>query len=356
MQTGETNNTWRQFPKVELHRHLEGSFHLETLFTIAQKNKLDVPRDFPGFKKAFQFPKDSVPDFHLFLSKFKQNWYRSLDDIYTLAYESVKAIKNDGLFYVELRFNPESFSIFNNFDRSEVTSLVIEAGNRAAAEAGLRIRYLITFNRGQCGEDYFISLYKKIAGLGKKEIVGIDLAGDEVNYPIKLFPKFFSIVKNDGLYKATIHAGEVTPASEIWEAIKLHAARIGHGTASVNDAELQKCLKENSIALEQCITSNYQTGSWPDETTHPINTLYRLGVPVTLNSDDPTIQDTDLSDDYAKAEKHFAFTLNDFVSLNLTAIQSTFVPDSEKEALQNDYLQAVGDFKDTAPPHQTSFT
>ena len=189
--------------------------------------------------------------------------------------------------------------------------------------------------------------------MGNKDIVGIDLAGDEVNYPVKLFPKFFSFVKSDGLYKTTIHAGEVTPASEIWEAIKLHAARIGHGTAAINDQELQNCLKENSIALEQCITSNYQTGSWPDEKTHPINTLYRLGVPVTLNSDDPTIQDTDLSDDYAKAESHFAFTLNDFVNLNLTAIRNTFLTDKEKQTLENEYLQAVGDFKDNKAPLKT---
>jgi adenosine deaminase len=356
MQTGEIKNRWRQFPKIELHRHLEGAFHLETLFKIAQKNKLAVPEDFPAFKKAFQFPKDSKPDFHLFLSKFKQNWYRSLDDISTLTYESIKSFKNDGLFYVELRFSPESFSIFNNFDRTEVTKLVIEAGDRAAAEAGFKIRYLITFNRGQCEEDYFISLYNKIAALGKPEIVGVDLAGDEVNYPVKRFAKLFSVINRDGKYKATIHAGEVTPSSEVWEATKLHALRIGHGTTTVHDPALQDFLKEHRIALEQCITSNYQTGSWPDEKTHPLNTLYRLGVPVTLNSDDPTIQDTDLSDDYAKAEKHFAFTLDDFINLNLTALQCSFAADKEKKSFQREYLRAVDAFKNNLSPRKLTLT
>jgi adenosine deaminase len=347
MQTAETKNVWNRFPKIELHRHLEGAFELETLFRIARKNKLDVPRAFSDFKKAFQFPKDSQPDFHLFLSKFKQNWYRSLDDVYDLAYESVKTFKNDGLFYVELRFNPESFALFNNFDREEVTKLVIDAGNRAAAETGLKLKYLITFNRGQRDEDYFISLYNKIRALDKPEIVGVDLAGDEVNYPVKLFSKLFTRINQDGRFKSTIHAGEVTPASEVWEAITLHASRIGHGTSTVHDPKLQDYLKEHKIALEQCITSNYQTGSWPDEKTHPVNTLYQLGVPVTLNSDDPTIQDTDLSEDYAKAEKNFGLVLNDFVNLNMTAIQSSFVSDDEKETLQNDYLEAVGGFKDS---------
>ncbi|MDR1626033.1 MAG: adenosine deaminase [Spirochaetia bacterium] len=349
MQIAETKNLWSKFPKIELHRHLEGAFDLKTLFRIAQKNKLDVPADFSAFKDAFQFPKDSGPDFHLFLSKFKNNWYRSLEDIYTITYESVKSFKEDNLFYVELRFNPESFAIFNNFDREEVTKLVLEAGNKAALEIGLKIKYLITFNRGQRDLDYFLSLYEKLLAIDKPEIIGVDLAGDEVNYPVKLFARLFTGVNRDGRYKATIHAGEVTPPSEIWEAVKLHAARIGHGTTTIQDPKLQDYLTDNRIALEQCITSNYQTGSWRDSKTHPMNPLYRKRVPVTINSDDPTIQNTQLSEDYAKAEKLFGFTLDDFVNLNLTAVQASFITDNEKETLQNDYLGAVGDFKELTP-------
>ncbi|MDR1316694.1 MAG: adenosine deaminase [Spirochaetales bacterium] len=348
MQTAETKNLWSKFPKIELHRHLEGAFDLKTLFRIARKNKLDVPVDFPSFKNEFQFPKDSDPDFHLFLSKFKNNWYRSLEDVYTITYESVKSFKKDNLFYIELRFNPESFAIFNNFDRAEVTSLVLEAGNKAALEIGLKIKYLITFNRGQRDLDYFLSLYEKLLTINKPEIVGVDLAGDEVNYPVKQFTKLFTAVNQDRRYKATIHAGEVTPSSEIWEAIKLHAARIGHGTTTIQDPKLQDYLTDNRIALEQCITSNYQTGSWRDSKTHPMNPLYHKGVPVTINSDDPTIQNTELSEDYGKAEKLFGFTFDDFVNLNLTAIQTSFITSSEKETLQNGYLEAVGDFKENA--------
>ena len=336
------NKQWNNFPKIELHRHLEGSFHLETLFKIAQKNKLDVPENFPDFKKAFQFPKDSKPDFHLFLSKFKQNWYRSLDDVYDISYESVKSFKNDNLFYVELRFNPESFSIFNDFDRIEATKLVIEAGNMAAKENGIKIKYLITFNRGQRDEDYFISLYDKIVNSGKAEIVGFDFAGDEVNFPVSQYANLFSAIHKNG-HKITIHAGEVTPASCIWDAIEMHASRIGHGTSTIHDQKLQNFLKDNMIALEQCITSNYQTGAWPDEGSHPMNQLYRAGVPVTINSDDPTIQDTDLSEDYAKAEKLFGFTPDDFINLNLTAIQCSFLPDQEKGIIRSEYLGRIQD-------------
>jgi adenosine deaminase len=333
------------FPKIELHRHLEGTFDLPTLYRIAMKNKLDVPKDFASFKQFVQFPKNSKPDFQLFLSKFKNDWYRSYEDVYDITYASIKNLKQDGIFYIEIRFSPEHFSLQNNYDRGEITRLVIEAGNKAASESDIRIRYLITLNRGKQEKKEMLKLYKMITLLDMSDIVGIDLAGDEQNYPVNQFKDLFATISQDGIYKSTIHAGEVTPSSEVWAALELNASRIGHGTATITDPELQSVLKERFIPLEQCITSNYQTGSWPDETNHPLGTLFRLGVPVTINSDDPTIQDTDLSDDYTKAAKFFNFGIEEFTALNLTAIRSSFLPEEEKEILRTDYLKAVEQFK-----------
>ena len=161
-----------------------------------------------------------------------------------------------------------------------------------------------------------IALYERLKRLGLPGIVGVDLAGDEINFPPAGFRELFERVRADGLYKATVHAGEVSPPSQIWEAIRsLHADRIGHGTSAIEDPPLQEHLRKEGIALEMCITSNYQTGSWADERNHPIGELYRRGVPVTLNSDDPFIQDTDLTDDYLKAVRFFDFTLEDLVRL-----------------------------------------
>ena len=191
-----------------------------------------------------------------------------------------------------------------------------------------------------------IQLYNRLKGLGIEEIVGIDLAGDEIENPPEQFRDFFALVKSDGLYRSTIHAGEVTPSAQIWEAIRnLHADRIGHGTSAIEDQPLQEHLRTRGIALELCITSNYQTGSWEDERNHPIGRLYRNGVPVTLNSDDPFIQNTDLTDDYIKAVEYFDFGLRDLIQLNLNAIAASFLPEDERDRLRTDYLNRVEKFK-----------
>lgn len=336
----------KQFPKIELHRHLEGTFFVPTLHRIALKNGLPYSEDISEFRKAVQFPKDSEPDFLEFLSKFKNDWYRSHQDVYDIVHDSVRSFADDGLFYIELRFSPEHFAFHNDFDRMEITRLIVEAANTAAAEAGVMIRYLVTFNRGKQDQYEMIDLYRSIRSLEIPEIVGIDLAGDETQYPPENFEKFFTTVKDDGIYGITIHAGEVSPSDQIWASIdRLHAGRIGHGTSSIDDPEIQKRLTADGIVLEQCITSNYQTGSWVDEENHPLGRLFRSGVPVTINSDDPTIQDTDLTDDYIKACKYFDLGIEDLERLNLIAIDGSFLPRDEKADLRRRYQAAVREFR-----------
>lgn len=342
----ENKTIMRAFPKVELHRHLEGAFYLPTLHRIAMTNALPYSTALDAFKKEVQFPRDSEPDFLKFLSKFKNDWYRSHQDVYDVAHDSVLDFVSDGLFYIELRFSPEHFALQNNFDRMEITRLVIQASNDAAKEIGLHIRYLITFNRAKQDQHEMLALYRKIRGLEIPEIVGIDLAGDETGFPPKLFTDFFTSVKEDGIYGTTIHAGEVSPSEQIWDSIDhLHASRIGHGTSSVDDPKLQKELIARSVVLEQCITSNYQTGSWVDEPNHPLGRLYRAGVPVTINSDDPTIQDTDLTDDYMKACTYFDLDIEDLIKLNLTALEGSFLPAKDKESLKTAYIKQVEAFR-----------
>ena len=337
----------REFPKAELHRHLEGTFSLKTLHEIATKNRLGLPADFAEFKSRVQFPKDSEPDFLKFLSYFKNDWYRSLEDVEQITYHSVKEFADDGLFYIEVRFSPEHFAYYNNFDRLEVTKLVVDAGKAAAEEIGCEVRYLITFNRMKQDQYEMIELYRSLLSLELPEIVGIDLAGDEINYPPELFTEFFATVNRDGVYRSTIHAGEVSGADQIWRSLKsLGASRIGHGTSIIHDPELQQFVTEAGIVLEQCITSNFQTGSWVDERNHPLGHLYRSGVPVSINSDDPFIQDTDLTDDYIKAVEYFDLTTDDLVKLNETTLNGAFVSDVERGRLIEEFHRRLKSFRE----------
>jgi adenosine deaminase len=74
--------------------------------------------------------------------------------------------------------------------------------------------------------------------------------------------------------------------------------------------------------------------------------LYRNGVPVTLNSDDPFIQNTDLTDDYIKAVGYFEFGLEDLIQINLNAIAASFLSKDGQESIRKSYLEKVVRFKE----------
>jgi len=335
-----------KLPKIEVHRHLEGTYPIDSLFRLAIKNELDVPRKIEDFKKVFQFPKDHAPDFLLFLSKFKKFWYRSLADIESITYDSVKSLIKEGLHYIELRFNPLHFTEQTKLDPKVVTRTIIDASDAAAAEIGLEIRYLLTFNRSLQTADEMLKIYRDLHEIDLTEVVGIDLAGDELGYPPEQFATFFDAVKSEGKYGIDIHAGEVSDSRNMWVSIKqLHADRIGHGVAAHKDTEIQKVLRDRSIFLAQCITSNHQTGAWQNEATHPMKPLSEAGVPITIASDDPTIQDSDLVDDYKKTLVNFNWTLDDLIESNLKSVEACFLPRQEKDKLTKSYKQAVKAFR-----------
>lgn len=334
-----------KMPKIEVHRHLEGTYPINSLFEMAIRNNLDVPSDIDTFKKAFQFPKNHKPDFLLFLSKFKKFWYKSIDDVKYITFKSVEALADENIFYIELRFNPLHFTELTNLDPCDVTKAIIETADSAAKKIGLHIRYILTFNRGVQTAEEMIHTYKILQNNDLSRVVGIDLAGDEINYPPELFTRFFDLVKKDGQFNIDIHAGEVTDSNNIWISIdQLHADRIGHGVSAINDTKLQNVLKEKQIFLAQCITSNYQTGAWEDEPSHPMKDLAESGVPITIASDDPTIQDSLLTDDYMKAIENFEWNLDSMIQLNLKSFDSTFLTSQEKDNLKREYQTSIENF------------
>ncbi|NIZ18412.1 adenosine deaminase [Entomospira culicis] len=339
-----SSNIIQDLPKIELHRHIEGSFHPPTLFQIAQKNRLDFPQEFEAFKEQLQFPKDSKPDFALFLSKFYNKWYNDLDDVYTVVYNSFLNIdQNENLFYSEIRFNPFHFCINKGFDPVDTLKTFLMAARSAIREKQSHTKLLMTINRGFYPEERYMEVFKQFVDkVDLTGIIGIDLAGDEVNFPPEKFQHFFQLIQSHGL-PATIHAGEVTSADQIWTAIdKLHAKRIGHGVKVTDDPNLIAYAKEKSIAFEMCPISNYQTGAVPDTANHPIRDLLREGLCVTLNSDDPTVQNATLVDDYNACHHQMGLSIDELKALNLNSIQASFLPPKEKIDLEKNFLQAWG--------------
>ena len=168
----------------------------------------------------------------------------------------------------------------------------------------------------------------------KQHLVAIDLAGDEYNFPGEMFVEHFKQV-NKAQLQATIHAGEAAGPESIWQAInQLNAKRIGHGVACYQDEKLMDYMLEHNIAIESCLTSNFQTGTIKDLSQHPIKEFLARGLLVCLNTDDPGVQGIELKNEFKIARETLGFSDKDIQQLQENALKASFLSDSDKALLK----------------------
>jgi adenosine deaminase len=321
-------------PKVDLHRHLEGSLRLETLAEIAQEHGIDLPSyNIEQLRPYVQFT-DEEPGFQRFLEKFKllRRFYTTREAVKRVAYEAVVDAASDNVKYLELRFSPSALAHAQSFPLHEVTEWVIEAVQQAQLETGVMARLLCAVVRHDSFE-----LAREVIDVAiayrHQGIVGVDLTGDEILYPATPFAPLFKRAAEHGL-GITIHAGEAGSAANVREAVEvMHAQRIGHGIRSIEDSNVVRLLRQHDVTLEICPTSNLQTGVVDNFGLHPLRDLYVLGVNVTINTDDPSVSDTSLTDEYMVAMMGLGVSLRDLRMCTRNSIRAAFLPPETKQEL-----------------------
>jgi adenosine deaminase len=309
---------------------MEGSLRLETLADVAREHGVDLPSyDIEELRPYVQFT-DDVPDFANFLGKMEllRRFYSAGEAVDRIAYEAVVDAAEDNIEYLELRVSPAG----KHIPPEEVMSSVVKAVQRACYDYPIQVRLLVTIVRefGVATAEEILELAMAYKDQG---VAGLDLAGHEETHPGTPFADVFRRARECGLH-VTIHAGEVGDAKDVREAVELLGAeRIGHGVRAIRDSSVIRLLQERSITLEVCPTSNLQTGVTSAFTQHPLYDLYHLGVPVTINTDDPSISDTTLTDEYLVVVEGMDFSINDIQRTILNAAHAAFLPKNEKEAL-----------------------
>ena len=330
-------------PKVDLHRHLEGSLRLQTLAEIAQEHGIDLPSYDIEYLRPFVTVTDEEPDFHRFLEKFRllRRFYPNQAAVERIAYEAVADAAADNIRYLELRFNPVAQARVQGFSLDEVTTWVCAAVARAQRDFEVRANLIL-----QIGRDESLDMAWQIANAALAHrsdgVVGLDLAGDEVRYPAGVFAEVFRWAQQEGLH-ITVHAGEAGGAGNVREAIELLGAqRIGHGTRAIEDSRVVRLIRERGVTLEICPTSNLQTGVVRRFGQHPLVDLLALGLRVTINTDDPSVSDTTLTDEYLAVVVAMGVTLEQIKRAIVTAVEGSFQPPEERERLAEWFRGELG--------------
>ena len=324
---------YRSLPKIDLHRHLEGSLRLRTLLEVGRAHGISLPNT-NQFRELVQIADDEEFTFENFLSKFQtlRLFYRSPEIIERLTHETIEDAARDNVRYLELRFTPVALGRSEGFDLGQVMDWVIEGTQKAEKEFGVKTRLIASVNRHES-----IDLAMEVAELAierhSRGIVGLDLAGNEAEFSGTLFLGAFKKAKRAGI-KITIHAGEWGGAENVIDAILyMGADRIGHGVRVLENPDATALARERQTAFEVCVTSNYQSGVISALQAHPLPRMIEQGLNVTINTDDPSISQINLSDEYRLVCEDLGMPLGLLKERAIAAAQAAFLPDDERQEL-----------------------
>jgi adenosine deaminase/aminodeoxyfutalosine deaminase len=305
---GSVHENFDYMALAELHVHLEGTVDRETVM------ELD-----PGLTREEVASVWAFTDFGGFLNCFKfiAQRLRGPEDYALITRRMIESMAGHGISYAEVTL-AAGVILWRGFDFDAVWRAIREAQKSAQVEIWWNLDAIRQF-----GPDHVMQVARLAANYVGDGAISFGIGGDEVKGPAREFREAYRYAKDAGL-RLTAHAGETDGPWSIRAALEIGAERIGHGIRAIEDPELMRRLREEQIPLEVSITSNVKTGAVRSLEDHPVKKLFDAGVPITLNTDDPGVFETDLTAEYALARDFFGFSEGELGEIRLCAEKFRF--------------------------------
>jgi adenosine deaminase len=323
----------RTLPKIELHLHLDCSLSYQAVARLAPSvTREEYQRDYIAPGRCANLAE--------FLSRAPKGFLlmQSEDSLRHVTEDVFQQLVDDGVIYAEIRFAP-LLHTQGGLAPERVVEVVERAIDRLVGETGVQAALILCTLR-HFTEAQSLATARLVQDFRGSRVVALDLAGDEAGYPLEAHAPAYRFAREHGLFR-TAHAGEGLGPESVWETLRmLDPQRIGHGTRSIEDPRLVEHLRRERIHLELCPTSNVQIipsiGSMEE---HPIDRLYRAGVPLNVNSDSRMLTPTTLTQEYEALQRVFRWSEEDLLRTNLMAVDAAFADEAIRQQLRERLLE-----------------
>jgi adenosine deaminase len=325
-----------EMPKAELHLHLDGSIRVETALELARTRGVDAPRDVAGMRDVLVAPERGASQAELLRAfDLPIALLQDAEALTRVTAELVESKAADRVRYVEIRWGP-LLHVRRGLSLEDGIAAVCTGATEGAARTGTSVRLICTALRSHDPEDN-VALARVAARFQDRGVSGFDLAGPEAAFPDPLLHRAaFDAARSGGL-RITLHAGEWDDAEQVRRALELDPERIAHGSVAIDDPTLCRELASRRVTLDLCPTSNVQAGIVPSIEAHPLARLFRAGVPVTLSTDDSTVSDVTLSEEYARALERVGLTPRELWAIDRHALDVAFADEAALAPLRAEF-------------------
>ena len=315
--------SWKLFPKVELHLHLEGAADPAFIRGLAAEKSVDIQKI---FDKSGAYKYDSFNEF-LAVYEAATLALKSPEDFKRLTQSVLENLAEHNVVYAETFVSPD----FCGGRDVGAWREYLEAMQEAHVE-GVTLKGIVTCIR-HFGPDKARETARCAAETAGDWIVGFGMGGAEDVGAAADFARAFDMAREAGL-RLTSHAGEWGGAQSIWDTLEdLKVERIGHGVQAIDDPKLVDYLAETGIVLEVNPGSNIALGVYANLAQHPIAKLRDAGVKVTVSTDDPPFFQTTMTKEFERLEQVFGWGVDDFNLLNKTALEAAFCDAGTKDLI-----------------------
>ena len=281
------------YPKIELHVHLEGTVRPRTLLEIARRNNYALPVETEEELKALYDFRDFAHFIEIWI--LTTNALRTEVDFRQVVLDYAEEAASHGAVYVEAIFSPAE-RVRRGVGWDEIFSGYCDGALAARELHGVEIRLTPDIVRG-FPLDEAEQVVRYSAKYRERGVVGIGLGGLEAEFPPEPYEPAFALARELGL-PSVPHAGEVAGASSVRGALeRLGAVRLRHGIRAADDPGLLREIAARRVVLDVCPLSNLRTRAVPSLEDHPLPKLVAAGALCSISTDDPAMFGTDLSRD-----------------------------------------------------------
>ncbi len=337
---------YRKIPKIELHRHLEGSVRLSTIADEAKKQNSKLPyKNLLDLSNQCQVlkPMNTLMDvLNVFWNT--QSILSTPEAIQRVTFELLEDAYNDGIRLLEIRYSPEFITKNHDLSFDDALFAILAGISNAQAKYDIQTGLIGIASRMFKVDSANETLDHMLSQ--KNSFIAFDLADDEKDLDFGAFSEVTDRAV-EAEFGITIHSGEEpgTEVNVIPTIDRLRATRIGHGIQIIRDNDILEEVRKRGAHLEVCPTSNYLTNGVKSVAQHPAKNLLDSGIRISINSDDPGVFGIDLSNEYRVCMEHLNFTKDDIQKTLDFALTDSFIDPDRKQYLQKkhfDFLPKVG--------------
>ena len=378
-----------ELPKADMHVHISMAWDDGRFIRAVKKGYTTLGPDFLTNRDNRYFA--NLSEHHFAYEAARKKAQLTPVGLSDIVQTYLQKIAQQGAIYAEIS---NSFRSGSDFDwQMEAIAAGIDAANH---NTGIESRIVVTTLRDH-GHEQAEKAAQHLAKVKYRHVTAFGLVGNEEKDDFYNYAKSFKIAYNDAGLGLVPHVAEQYPANAIGflDALPKEAlnqshttdprrTRAGHATTIHLSSDLMNEFAQNNICIESCISSNNRIGL-PQRTLnynigdiigsgadrqfavdrplstyfndkieqHPITEFIQRGIPICLGSDNPLLQNTNISKEYSQTLRA-GVDQKLLLTFTENAIKFANIDNETRQTLMGKVKEYESRIKGNSPPSATS--